>query len=133
MDLKTIILLKKKLKIGNILGVVVVVIENIGHDILQNCYISPKDSNGFILTLGSCCIKRFLEKPYATCEICELKHRNTKDNICKDCRMKCIKCNIIRTNKHDSGLCKNCLRKCNGCRKMIYKKLDKCIGCKYNS
>lgn len=54
-----------------------------GHRIKENCYIT--DGN-FILTLGNCCVQRFLQKTTRSCEVCGCAHRNRKDNRCKKCR-----------------------------------------------
>lgn len=55
-----------------------------GHRIKENCYIT--DGN-YILTLGNCCIKRFLPNACSrTCERCGKAHRNRKDNKCVSCR-----------------------------------------------
>jgi hypothetical protein len=55
-----------------------------GHTIKENCYITNGD---IILTLGNCCIKKFLpkEKQGRTCEKCGNPHRNRKYNKCNDC------------------------------------------------
>ena len=63
-----------------------------GHQISENCYII-NDSNR-ILTLGNCCIKRFVPKSGRTCEICGESHRNRIINKCNNCRVGfCDKCN----------------------------------------
>jgi len=54
-----------------------------GHLIKENCYIT--DGN-YILTIGNCCIKRFLPNSTRTCERCNKPHRNRKDNLCIGCR-----------------------------------------------
>tara|TARA_R110002012_G_scaffold284971_1_gene475922 strand:- start:1279 stop:1662 length:384 start_codon:yes stop_codon:yes gene_type:complete len=54
-----------------------------GHRIKENCYISDGEN---ILTLGNCCIKRFLPNCTRTCERCGKCHRNRKDNLCLGCR-----------------------------------------------
>lgn len=54
-----------------------------GHRIKENCYITD---GKFILNLGNCCVKRFLQKTTRTCEVCGCSHRNRKDNRCKKCR-----------------------------------------------
>ena len=63
-----------------------------GHHIDENCYIT----NGTdFLTLGNCCIKRFLpkDKTCKTCEKCGIPHKNRKNNLCNDCKRKyCIIC-----------------------------------------
>jgi uracil-DNA glycosylase len=57
-----------------------------GHRIKENCYITDGD---YILTLGNCCVKRFLPNSSRTCERCGKAHRNRKDNLCLCCR-KCF-------------------------------------------
>ena len=54
-----------------------------GHRIKENCYITD---GHFILTLGNCCVRRFLAKTTRSCEECGCPHRNRKDNRCKKCR-----------------------------------------------
>ena len=56
------------------------------HGIVENCYIT----NGELwLTLGNCCIKRFLPKGCSgrTCGQCGKPHKNQKNNLCNDCRL----------------------------------------------
>jgi len=56
-----------------------------GHYIKNNCYISNGNQ---LLTLGNCCIKRFIpkEKQRRTCECCGCSHKNRKNNLCNICR-----------------------------------------------
>jgi uracil-DNA glycosylase len=54
-----------------------------GHRIKENCYITDGE---YILTLGNCCVKRFLPYNTRTCERCNKMHRNRKDNLCIKCR-----------------------------------------------
>jgi hypothetical protein len=56
-----------------------------GHKIIKNCYIS---NGSQLLTLGICCIKRFIpkEKQGRTCECCGCSHHNRKNNLCNICR-----------------------------------------------
>ena len=56
------------------------------HHIQENCYII--NNSGLILTIGNCCIKKFILKKYRTCEICECPHKNRIVNKCNDCRNK---------------------------------------------
>lgn len=56
-----------------------------GHKIKENCYITD---GTYILTLGNCCIKRFVIDNTRTCEKCGTIHRNRKDNLCINCRGK---------------------------------------------
>jgi len=66
-----------------------------GHYIVENCYIT--DGKG-ILALGNCCIKRFLpqDKSGRTCRVCKKPHKNRKDNLCHNCRIKIpIRYNIM--------------------------------------
>lgn len=60
-----------------------------GHKIRSNTYITDGVR---ILVLGSNCAKKFLglNKEKFCCE-CQCKHRNSKDNTCKKCRLKIIK------------------------------------------
>ena len=58
-----------------------------GHKIVKNCYITGTiGDEEMIIIVGSCCIKRFIPKYRRTCEKCEREHRNTKNNLCKNCR-----------------------------------------------
>jgi hypothetical protein len=54
-----------------------------GHRIKENCFITD---GYYILTLGNCCIKRFLPYSKRSCENCGREHRNRKDNLCLTCR-----------------------------------------------
>jgi hypothetical protein len=65
-----------------------------GHKITENCYITDGDT---ILTLGNCCIKRFIPKACRTCHICGTGHRNRIVNRCMKCRY---------------GMCDICNKKC---------------------
>ncbi len=76
-----------------------------GHKITENCYIINDSKR--ILTLGSCCIKRFIPKSSRTCEICGEPHRNRIINKCNDCRVGfCDKCNKECNKKYK--LCWDC-------------------------
>jgi hypothetical protein len=81
-----------------------------GHDIIENCYIT--DGN-IILTLGNCCIKKFLPKDKSgrTCEKCGNAHKNRKCNLCNTCRYgkNCMKCGIEKNKDYlKYELCYNC-------------------------
>jgi len=69
-----------------------------GHRIKTNCFVSNGE---YVLSLGNCCIFRFVPKHYRTCEICFERHRNRKDNKCNACR---YKFNIYRYIKKDVTL-----------------------------
>lgn len=87
-----------------------------GMDIKQRCFIIKKSHelvfDNFI-TIGNCCIKLFGIKKQ--CE-CGNEHRNTKDNLCNDCREKekekdkrrCELCNIVIRKNLISDYCKTC-------------------------
>jgi len=71
-----------------------------GHSIKENCYITDKNR---ILTLGNCCIKKFLSKSKSgrTCEDCGNPHKNRKNNKCNDCRKKmCKQCGKKTNNEY---------------------------------
>lgn len=57
------------------------------HDIKYNCFIKNIKTNK-IYVVGRCCIKKFVHKEMAgrRCDICLGPHRNSKNNICFDCR-----------------------------------------------
>jgi len=62
--------------------------------IKQRCFIIKKDSklhfDNFI-TIGNCCIRRFYNGQLKReCSKCGAKHRNSKNNLCIDCRKKII-------------------------------------------
>ena len=59
------------------------------------CYIQK---NGRLITLGSCCIKRFCIKKGRRCEKCDEPHGNRVVNRCNDCRF---------------GVCDDCGDECN--------------------
>lgn len=76
-----------------------------GHQISDNCYIINDSQR--ILTLGNCCIKRFVPKSGRTCEICGEPHRNRIINKCNLCRIGfCDKCNKECNKKYK--LCWDC-------------------------
>ena len=57
------------------------------HDIVENCFIYRKvnDKKILIRVIGNCCIKKF-DLGGRHCEVCDAQHKNTKDNICNECR-----------------------------------------------
>ena len=58
-----------------------------GHSITNNAYICNRAETEF-LVLGSCCIKRFIDKGCRrTCSRCGTPHQNRRDNYCKKCRV----------------------------------------------
>ena len=66
-----------------------------GHSIIQNCYITNKKQ---ILTLGSCCIKRFIKNNKRTCIECHsILTRKTKA-ICYHCDYN----KLLEKKKHTS-------------------------------
>lgn len=71
-----------------------------GHDIKHNSYIQDINNKNNIIVLGSCCIKRFIDKKGRTCQTCLKPHKNLKDNYCSSCRPlkpmnnDCFKCGI---------------------------------------
>lgn len=100
-----------------------------GHKIIKNCYIS---NGSQLLTLGICCIKRFIpkEKQRRTCECCGCSHKNRKNNLCNICREKsnitCKCCGYfhkILTN----NLCNKCIEK--PTRYKNNKLINICIEC----
>lgn len=78
-----------------------------GHRIKENCYITDSTR---IITLGNCCIKKFIEKNTRTCEKCGNQHKNRVVNRCNQCR----------------------IGHCDKCNKIINKKYKKCYRCKDN-
>lgn len=54
------------------------------HHIQENCYIS--DFEGNFITIGNCCIKKFIPLGKRTCAKCYRPHRNRKVNECNACR-----------------------------------------------
>lgn len=59
-----------------------------GHRIKENCYITNGKQ---IMTLGNCCIKRFVPKSKRTCHDCQKEHQRKKENLCYDCSYKRLK------------------------------------------
>jgi len=81
-----------------------------GHAIRENCYITD---DKVILTLGNCCIKKFLskEKSGRTCEKCGLPHKNRVCNMCNECRYgkNCMKCGKEKNKEYlKYKTCYNC-------------------------
>jgi hypothetical protein len=77
-----------------------------GHKIVKNCYIANGNQ---VLTLGICCIKRFIskEKQGRTCECCGYSHKNRKNNLCNKCREDRNK-SIKRVNNKLINICMEC-------------------------
>ena len=74
------------------------------HSITENCYITNGKE---ILTLGNCCIKKFIKKSTRTCEDCKKPHRNRKINKCNECKIGiCYKCGKKCDEKY--SYCYNC-------------------------
>lgn len=55
------------------------------HKIKYNCFISNGTN---ILSLGNCCVNRFIPKKNRTCKDCGCNHRNRKINKCNICKIK---------------------------------------------
>jgi len=81
-----------------------------GQKISDNCYIT----NGIeILTLGNCCIKKFIDKSGRTCEKCDEPHKNRIVNRCNECRkVYCDDCGIKKSNPY--------YKKCYKCNQAQY-------------
>jgi hypothetical protein len=80
------------------------------HDIEEQCYLA--NDNKQVLIIGNCCIKHFLpeENQGRHCEKCNKKHRNTKDNYCKDCRELCINIECFNIKKSYNSQCNECYK-----------------------
>lgn len=106
-----------------------------GHEIINNCYICPKDESE-LLVIGSCCIMKFVPIKTRSCKDCKASHKNRKVNLCNECRLLCIDCKITKNYKKDVK-CEKCVskdyeRKCANCdimldsRKTRYKYCSNC-------
>ena len=95
--------------------------------IIHNCYIT---NNVDILILGSCCIKKFIEKCRRSCEKCGAFHKNRAVNLCNGCRddiivpTKCDNCEVMHRRK--DNLCKEC-------RRIEDSLLNTCSRCSFRS
>lgn len=79
-----------------------------GHKIIENCYIT--DGITFV-TMGNCCIKKFVPKNTRTCDICDAKHTNRIVNRCNNCRVNhCDGCGIKHI-LYKNKLCDECMFK----------------------
>jgi len=56
-----------------------------GHPILKNCWLVKGEN---YITVGSCCVKKFIKERQLLCEKCQGPHRNRKVNRCNKCREK---------------------------------------------
>lgn len=56
-----------------------------GTKITLNCWIMDPAKEKLI-TIGSCCVKEFMNKAGRSCDVCGNLHNNRKDNVCNDCR-----------------------------------------------
>ena len=54
-----------------------------GHYIVENCYITDMK---YMITLGNCCIKRFVKNSGRTCDECGEVHKNRIQNKCNKCK-----------------------------------------------
>lgn len=71
-----------------------------GVKIVENCFIVDTRDIDLIVTVGNCCIERFcsVDKAGRTCDKCGGPHRNSKYNLCNECKppagwIKCEECN----------------------------------------
>lgn len=83
-----------------------------GHDIIHNFYIINKYDN--ILVLGKCCltfINIFIEKSKRTCGWCSREHRNTKFNLCNECKQEACKICGNKKEKSYYKMCNICYKK----------------------
>jgi hypothetical protein len=119
------------------------------HHIICNCFIYSK-SQDILLNIGKCCNKRFNDNTTKRfCEICNIEHKNTKNNVCNECRKtlynKCGKCKKPKelnkykwcfpcTKGNNLDYIRNIYEYCSVC--MIPKITDKdkqykkCFGCR---
>lgn len=110
-----------------------------GHKIKENCYILNIDDNR-LLTLGSCCIKKFIPESTKTCNVCGASHKNRIVDRCNDCRpglcdicnkpckkpyTKCYSCKFPKEESSDEP------NKCTECDKECKKPFTKCYACKF--
>ena len=93
-----------------------------GHHIVENCYIcDPTETN--VLTVGNCCIKRFILKSTRTCSKCDAPHQNRSNNLCGSCRefQWCPEPKCKRMRSKFSKYCEVCVNKhpnqCKTCQK----------------
>ena len=68
--------------------------------IVENCYLVDTRNRDLIVIVGNCCIERFCSEDKAgrTCDKCGARHRNSKYNLCNECKppsgwIKCEECN----------------------------------------
>jgi hypothetical protein len=83
-----------------------------GHKIHNARYLMHKQglkSNIDDIMIGNCCIKQFIDKEQRGkhCDICQIKHHNRLDNLCKKCRALCINCHHY-TKAQNSQICYFC-------------------------
>ncbi|AJP61561.1 hypothetical protein CBEVV_014 [Choristoneura biennis entomopoxvirus 'L' virophage] len=106
-----------------------------GHYIKEQCWVRHVISKK-IITVGNCCVKKFLnQNTNLKCTICKSEHKNKKDNLCNNCRLKnsnktkCKFCDGNHRNKKDN-ICGKCLKKLCSCKNnLIYKYDNKCKNC----
>jgi hypothetical protein len=89
--------------------------------IKYNCWITPdkNDPNGDIITLGRCCIRRFIPCHKKTCRDCGGGHRSTMVDYCS----KCIKKHKIEATRNLKAAKKAALEK-----KQMQEKRDKILS-----
>ena len=69
-----------------------------GHKIHENCYLTNGEE---ILTLGNCCIQRFLPYSGRMCRDCSRPHKSRRDNLCKACSRKLTRREVSSTISFD--------------------------------
>lgn len=88
-----------------------------GHDIEHNYWIKNKYTFK-ILTVGSCCMKKFDIGKVVTkkCEKCFEPHKNRSNNLCNNCRkildeeskLKCKMCDCSLNKNNKTQVCSDC-------------------------
>ena len=111
-----------------------------GHPIEENCFITNDllNPNGRLITIGNCCILKFIPDGCRACPLCETPHRNRTTNRCNKCRYDifCKSCNqIVHLTKNSKETeCAECrpkpfVKACILCKTPITSYLPKCFGC----
>ena len=110
-----------------------------GHHIEEQCYIQNENDKTRLITLGNCCIKKFLIKSRRTCDVCGNVHRNRKINRCNNCKNLanckiCLALFVVSDHKELCASCDSRFRLCQDCKVQINKnQFKRCVTCQFGS
>jgi hypothetical protein len=107
-----------------------------GHKIKEQCYLADIREEYRVLSIGNCCIKRFIpvENQGRQCERCGERHRNRSDNLCNGCRSLCTTNGCNNTKAYQRQICQQCINRQNNNKSCVNcgrpsKQYIRCFSC----